>query len=423
MTRHHRTLYEIARQAMLDRELLPDFSTAVQREVAKLATEPPLDDQAEDLRKLPWVSIDNDDTLDIDQISWAGRDHGDGIRLRIGVASVDWLVGIGSAIDQHASHNTTTVYTPAHNFLMIPPELCTDRTSLREGEDRMGLVMEMVVEQDGSLSFEHVYRARLRNHSKLAYDSLSSWLEGEIAELAGVTGNQAIEESIRLQDEAARRLLEQRRRLGALQLETIEPHAIVKDHEVTDLVEWPKNRARLLIENLMIAANGITTRVLEEKGFPTFRRIVRKPRRWDRIMTLAEDRGWKLSEEPDPRSLDEFLASERERDPAGFPDLSLTVIKLIGRGEYGVQVPGEPETGHFGLAVEDYSHSTAPNRRFPDVITHRLLHAAMINDDPPYSIGTLKDLAAKCTQMEDAAKKVERRVRESAGRLEARRSL
>ncbi|MBW3566250.1 MAG: RNB domain-containing ribonuclease [Acidobacteria bacterium] len=417
MGQQRQTLFEIARQAMIDRELLPDFSREAMEQVSRLESPPPLDDDAEDMRSLPWVSIDNDDTIDIDQVSYATTDHNDAIRLYVGIASVDWLVDIGTPVDRHAAHNTTTVYTPVHNFLMIPAELCTDLTSLSENADRMGLVIEMVIETDGTLSFEKVYPARLRNHSKLAYDSLSRWLDEEIPELDGVTGNSGIEESIRLQDEASRRLFAQRRRLGALELDTIESHAILEDDEVVDLVESKRNRARLLIENQMIAANGVTTRCLESKNFPTFRRIVRKPRRWDRIMSIAEERGGKLPPEPDSGALDRFLAAERERDPTGFPDLSLTIVKLIGRGEYGVELPGGPEAGHFGLAVQDYSHSTAPNRRFPDLITHRLVKSALAAEDPAYSVATLRELAEQCTDKEDAANKVERRVAKSAAAM------
>lgn len=418
-----KVLFDIARQAMIDRDLLPEFSPQVADEVAELRKNPPLDKDTENLRGLPWVSVDNDDTLDIDQVSHA-VDDGDGrIRLWVAIADVDWLVDVDSAIDRHAAHNTTTVYTPVHNFLMLPPELCTDRTSLSEGEDRMGMVIEMVVENDGELSWEDVYPAQIRNHSKLAYDSVSDWLDGTIESLDGVTDKPEIDRSLRLHDQAASRLFLYRHQLGALDLHTIEPHAVIKHHEVVDLVEQPRNRGRLIIENLMIAANGITTRYLQQKDSPTFRRVVREPRRWDRIMSIAEERGWKLAPEPDSKSLDEFLSAQRERDPVAFPDLSLTIVKLIGSGEYAVEVPGGEKIGHFGLAVQDYSHSTAPNRRFPDLVTHRLLKAAMNRERSSYSIDRLHALAARCTEMEDEAKKVERRVRKSASALLLRKRI
>lgn len=416
-------LFDIAREAMIDRGFLPEFSEAVREEVAALPQDPPLDEGSVDLRRLPWCSIDNDDTRDIDQLTHAESDGDGAIRVWIGIADVDWLVEIDSAIDRHAAHNTTSVYTPAHVFPMLPEELSTGRTSLNEGEDRMGMVMELVVAGDGAISWETVYTAQMRNHSKLAYDSVSDWLDGRIDELDGVTGRPEIEHSLRLQSEAAARLLRHRHEMGALDLETIEARAVIQSEEVTDLVEQPKNKGRMIIEDLMIAANGITTRYLEQKQFPTFRRVVREPRRWDRIVSIADERGWKLPPEPDSGALDEFLLSERERDPSRFPDLSLTIVKLIGSGEYAVEVPGGEKIGHFGLAVEDYSHSTAPNRRYPDLITHRLLKAAMAEGKPPYSVEQLHALADHCTEMEDEAKKVERRVRKSASALLLRRMI
>lgn len=416
-------LFDLARQAMIDRGFLPEFSDEVRNEVASLPQDPPLDESSVDLRRLPWCSIDNDDTRDIDQLTHAESDDDGGIRVWVGIADVDWLVELGSAIDRHAAHNTTTVYTPVHNFLMLPAELSTGRTSLNEGADRMGMVMEMVVDGEGAIVWESVYTAQMRNHSKLAYDSVSEWLEGRIDALDGVTGRPEIETSLRLQSEAATKLSKNRHKMGALDLETIQPQAVIESDEVTDLVEQPQNKGRLIIEDLMIAANGITTRFLEQKEFPTFRRVVREPRRWDRIVSIADERGWQLPSEPDSGALDEFLISERERDRAGFPDLSLTIVKLIGSGEYAVEVPGGEKIGHFGLAVEDYSHSTAPNRRYPDLITHRLLKAAMTGESSPYDVDTLHSLAQRCTEMEDEAKKVERRVRKSASALLLRRMI
>lgn len=416
------TLFEIARQAMIDRDFLPDFDDEVRRQVAVLAPEPPLDSSAKDLRSLPWCSIDNDDTRDIDQLSVADASEDGSIRLRVAVADVDWLVPVDSPVDRRAAHNTTTVYTPVHNFLMIPAELCTDRTSLNEETDRMALVIEMLVTESGEIASESVYSASVRNHLKLAYDAVSEWLDGT-GDLAALDGRDDVAGSIRLQDEAAERLYLHRHQLGALELQTIEPNAVLRKEEVVDLAEQPKNRARRLIENLMIAVNGVTTRFLERRGLPTFRRVVREPRRWDRIMAIAEERGEKLPPEPSSKALDEFLALERDRDPVGFPDLSLTIVKLIGSGEYAVEIPGEEEIGHFGLAVQDYSHSTAPNRRFPDLITHRLLKSALLAEEPVYTLPELEALAERCSEMEDEAKKVERRVRKSAAALLLRRQI
>lgn len=401
---------------MLDRGFLPDFSDDVLREVDQIERSRDDGNGLPDLGDLPWFSIDNDDTRDIDQITVASRE-GENIRIRIGIADVDGLVTRGSAIDDHAEHNTVTVYTPPKNFLMLPEELSTDVTSLVEDEDRDAIVMEMLVATDGSTSDENVYRARIRNHAKLAYDSVSRWLDGESVEIEALERQRDVADNVRLQDEAAKRLLAFRKALGALELETIETGAVMLGDEVVDLVETKKNRARQLIEDFMVAANGVTTRFLEGKGSPTFRRVVRVPRRWDRIAAIAREHGFSLPDDPDPKALDEFLATQRLKDPLRFPDLSLSVIKLLGSGEYVAEQPGEAPLGHFGLAVGDYSHSTAPNRRFPDVITHRLLKAALESRPSPYSPEELSHLALHCTKKEDDAKKVERHVQKSAAAM------
>jgi VacB/RNase II family 3'-5' exoribonuclease len=385
--------------------------------VAQLPDEPPVEAGLRNLIDLLWCSIDNDDTMDIDQVTVA-EPVGDGaIRIRIGIADVDQMVAQGSAIDRRAERNTTTVYTPARIFPMLPVELSEERTSLMEGRDRTAVIMELTVERDGSLGEETVYRALVRNHAKLAYDSLSAWLEGERDELDKVSDNPALQECVRLHDEAAQRLLKVRRLSGALDLETIEARPVLDGDEVVDLVQQPKNRGRQIIEDFMIAANGVSTRFLEERKQPTFRRVVRTPKRWERIVTIADKAGFTLPSEPDPRALEEFLEYAREKDPTAYPDVSLSIVKLLGRGEYAAALPGEEPVGHFGLAVDDYSHSTAPNRRFPDVITHRLLKAALEERRPPYSKDELRRLAAHCTEQEDDAKKIERQVRKSAAAM------
>ncbi len=401
---------------MIDRGFLPEFSEAVRSEIGRIGSEGRTDDGLSDLSDLPWCSIDNDDTRDIDQLTVAARE-GEDIRIRVGIADVDARVRIGSAIDGHAEHNTTTVYTPPKNFLMLPEELSTDVTSLVEDEARAALVMEMVVEADGSISSETVYRAKIRNQAKLAYDSVSAWLDGDDVDIPRLRERADIAENLRIQDEAARRLLAFRRQLGALELETIETHAVMQGDDVVDLQETRKNRARLLIENFMVAANGVTTRFLEGKRFPTFRRVVRTPKRWDRIVDLAREHGSSLPGSPDSAALDSFLREQREKDALRFPDLSLAVVKLLGSGEYVAEKPGQEPLGHFGLAVQDYSHSTAPNRRFPDVITHRLVKAALAGTPPPYSNDELDRLANHCTRKEDDANKVERHVQKSAAAL------
>jgi len=409
-------LLDIARQAMIDRGFLPDFSDDVTRELRDIEGDGSSNDGLRDLTGLPWCSIDNDDTRDIDQLTVATRE-GEDIRIRVGIADVDARVRRGSAIDRHAEHNTTTVYTPAMNFLMLPEELSTDLTSLVEGESRAAIVMEMRIEPDGSISEEDVYRANIRNHAKLAYDSVSQWLDGEAVTIEAIERSPEVAGNLRVQAEAAERLLEFRRSLGALDLETIQASAVIKDDEVVDVVETRKNRARQLIEDFMVAANGVTTRFLERKSSPTFRRVVRVPRRWSRIVDLAKEHEFDLPGDPDPRALDEFLAIQKKKDPLRFPDLSLSVVKLLGSGEYVAEKPGDPPLGHFGLAVHDYSHSTAPNRRFPDVITHRLLKAVLDGGGRPYDADDLERLAQHCTKKEDDAKKVERHVQKSAAAI------
>jgi exoribonuclease-2 len=419
MNRKHETLLdEIAQQAMVDQGLLPKFERAVQRQLDEIhAPARDEDGQVRDLRELAWCSIDNDDSRDLDQLTWA-EDRGDGdTRILIAVADVDALVRKGTPIDRHARHNTTSVYTAAKVFPMLPEKLSTDLTSLNEGEDRMALVIDMTVQEDGSTAQGDVYRARVHNKAKLAYDRVAAWLDGEDDEPDPVRRVEGLAENIRLQDGVADRMRELRHQNGALDLETIEARPVFVDGQVVDLRQARRNNARLLIEDFMIAANGTTARVLAGKGFPSIRRVVRSPERWDRIERIAEDLGERLPPEPDPVALEQFLVRQRKRDPIRFPDLSLSIVKAMGAGEYVVEEPGEKSAGHFGLAVKDYTHSTAPNRRYPDLITHRLVKAALEGNKLPYSIDELDDLAAHCTAQEDAANKVERSVRKSAAAL------
>jgi exoribonuclease-2 len=411
------TLYAIARRAMLERGLEPDFPPAAEGEAAAMSRPADANGDARDMRDRLWVSIDNDDSRDLDQLTVAEPLAGERVRILVAVADVDALVRKDSAIDGHALHNTTSVYTPAAVFSMLPEALSTNLTSLNEDEDRMAVVADMVFETDGSLAASDLYRARVRNHGQLAYRSVAAWLDGEGAAPARVLRNPGLDDNLRLQDGVAQRLVERRHGHGALSLETSEPKAVFDGDVLSDLDPDRKNRARQLIEDFMIAANGVTATYLESKGFPSLRRVLRSPERWDRIAQLASAAGDRLPNEPDAIALESFLARRRKADPDGFPDLSLAVVKLIGRGEYALDLPGGEPPGHFGLAVRDYTHSTAPNRRFPDLITQRLLKAAMAGTPLPYSIPELADLAKHCTAREDDATKVERRVRKSAAAL------
>jgi exoribonuclease-2 len=408
-------LAAIARQAMLDRGLEPDFpADALQQLKGIQSPAREAENSIRDLRNLLWCSIDNDTSKDLDQLTVAERLPDGKIRIQVAIADVDALVKAGSAIDGHARTNTTSVYTAAKIFPMLPENLSTNLTSLGEGQDRLSLVIQMVVAADGSLQGADVYRALVNNHAKLAYRSVAAWLDGKDKMPEGIAKIKGMDEQLRMQDQIAQVMKSVRYQQGALDLETIEPEAVMSDGRVVDLRLERKNRAQELIEDFMIAANGVSARFLEKHGLPSLRRVVRSPERWDRIRKVAEQFADQLPTAPDSKALAAFLARRRQADPLRFPDLSLTIVKLLGAGEYVLQLPGEESAGHFGLAVHDYNHSTAPNRRFPDLISQRLLKAAVAGGTIPYSPTELSTLASHCTDQEDAAKKVERQVRKSA---------
>ena len=411
------TLAAIARRAMIERGLEPEFPPAAQQELAAIGGPAGATSDVRDLRDRLWASIDNDDSRDLDQLTLAEPLEDGQVRILVAVADVDALVRKDSAIDGHAARNTTSVYTPAAIFPMLPEGLSTDLTSLNEDQDRMAVVADMVFGGNGSLTASDIYRALVRNHAKLAYRSLAAWLDGQGPAPRRVLEIPGLDDNLRLQDGVAQRLADVRRRIGALGLETIEPKAVFDGDALSDLELDRKNRAKQLIEDFMIAANGVTATYLGSKKFPSLRRVLRSPERWDRIAQLASDFGDHLPNAPDAVALEAFLARRRKADPEKFADVSLAVVKLIGRGEYALDLPGSESPGHFGLAVKDYTHSTAPNRRFPDLITQRLLKAAMAGAPLPYTIPELAGLAKHCTEQEDAATKVERRVRKSAAAL------
>ncbi|MFN0151785.1 MAG: RNB domain-containing ribonuclease [bacterium] len=415
--RGQHNLRAIARKAMLDRGLLPDFSPAVVAEAEGIVEPGAGDNSSRDLRALLWVSIDNDDSRDLDQLSFAEAAGSGATRVRVAVADVDALVRKGSAIDERARHNTTSVYTAVEVFPMLPTKLSTDLTSLNEGEDRLAVVVEMVVRENGSLVESSVYRAHVLNHAKLAYNSVGAWIEGRGPVPERVASVPGLDAQIRLQDSVAQALRTVRHEHGALGLETIEARPVFKDDELADLALEEKNRAKELIEDFMIAANGVTASFLETKRIPSLRRVLRSPKRWERIVELAANLNEKLPRLPDAAALEAFLSKRRQADPKRFADLSLSVVKLMGRGEYAVHRVDEVAPGHFGLAVTDYTHSTAPNRRFPDLVTQRLLKAAIAGQPVPYTGDELEALARHCTAQEDDANKVERQVRKSAAAL------
>ncbi|HUI65358.1 MAG TPA: RNB domain-containing ribonuclease [Bacteroidota bacterium] len=415
---HRAILRRIARRAMLERGLLPDFSQAAIAELNDIqGPASPAPGNPRDRRSLLWCSIDNDDSRDLDQLTAADTASGGAVRILVAIADVDALVRKDSAIDGHARHNTTSVYTTAEIFPMLPERLSTDLTSLGAGEDRTAMVVEMLFDQDGALQSSDIYRAVVHNWAKLAYPSVAAWLEGTgpmPSEIAAVAG---LQQNLLLQDQMAQKLKALRHEHGALSLETLEARPVFDADELKDFQLEVSNRAKDIIEDFMIAANGVSARYLASKSIPSLRRVVRTPKRWDRIVELARGHGGSLPGEPDSVALERFLASARASDPLRFPDLSLSVIKLMGPGEYMTERPGDDAPGHFGLAVRDYTHSTAPNRRYPDLITQRSLKAAIAQAALPYTADELDGLAANCTAKEDAAKKVERQVQKSAAAM------
>jgi VacB/RNase II family 3'-5' exoribonuclease len=418
MTSMRSDLQRIATQAMRDRGLEPEPSAAALAETRAL--DPgigPADPQVRDLRGLLWASIDNDDSRDLDQLTVAEALPDGTTKIAIAIADVDAKVGLGSALDQHARTNTTSVYTDARIFPMLPERLSTDLTSLNEGQERLAVIIEMRVAADGQVTGGELSRAVVVNRAKLAYNGVAAWLEGNAAAPAKVAAVAGLGDNLRLQDRVAQALRARRQQRGALELETLEPRAVFDGDAVADLALDRQNRAKQLIEDFMVAANVTTAGFLARAGFPSMRRVLRSPERWQRIVELAALHGGHLPGEPDARALSAFLAERRRADPDRFPDVSLAVVKLLGRGEYAVEAPGAGATEHFGLAVRDYTHSTAPNRRFPDLVTQRLVKAALAHRPPPYATGDLGALAAHCTAAEDAAAKVERQVRKSAAAL------
>jgi len=423
-------LRDIARQAMLQRGLQPDFSAAAQQQLAQI--EHPAAEQRptiRDLRTLPWCSIDNDDSRDLDQLSVSLPADGDApgsVRILVAIADVDGLVAADTPIDQRARHNTTSVYTAAGVFPMLPEKLSTDLTSLNEGVERLAIVVDMLVDADGEVApliggdsrhGSSVYRARVLNRAQLAYNAIAAWLDADTAAPSKVAALPGLVEQLRTQDRVAQAMKRQRHARGALSLATNETRPVFSDGVLTDLRPELGNRAKELIANFMIAANGVTARFLEQHRLPSLRRMLRTPARWNRIVALAAQLGETLPADPDAAALDAFLAKRRSADPARFADLSLSIVKLLGSGEYMLSVPGRSTPGHFGLAVNDYTHSTAPNRRFPDLVTQRLLKAALDGGAMPYGEADLEALAAHCTEQEDNAAKVERQVRKSAAAL------
>ncbi len=363
-----------------------------------------------DLRHLLWSSIDNDTSRDLDQIEVVERMSNGDTKVLVGIADVDAFVPRHSPIDDHAANATTTVYTGVRMFPMLPEGLSTGLTSLLEGQDRLSVVIEFVVDAHGQVGTSDVYRALVQNHAQLTYDAVGRWLEGAGPAPVKIADSSDLQAQLRLQDACAEVLRAERYRHGALNIETIETHPILSHDQVTDVVRQQKSRATELIEDFMIASNEVVARLLEMARVSSLRRVVKAPERWDRIVELARTLGASLPQQPDSKALNDFLMARKAAAPDHFPDLSLAVIKLLGPGEYVLERPGDPEPGHFGLAVQDYTHSTAPNRRFADLVTQRLVHAVLAKAPAPYSDDELATVARDCTEKGDAARKVEREM-------------
>ena len=404
-------LQELARKELLANGFNPVFPAAVTTQLAAIAARPPAivaGGSVRDLRGLLWSSIDNDTSRDLDQIEYAELLAGGAVRVLVGIADVDAFVPARSPIDDYAAIETTTVYTGVKNFPMLPEALSEGATSLLEGADKLCLVIETVVGADGSVQTGDVYRAVVRNQAQLTYDAVGGWLESRGTAPPKVAASADLQKQLKLQSTVAQALRSGRLQHGALDIDTIETRPVVLNEQIVDLVRQATNQATELIEDFMIASNGTVARLLDAKRVSSIRRVVRSPKRWDRIVELAGTYGTHLPPAPDSKALNQFLAARRAADPDRFPDLSLAIIKLMGPGEYVLERPGDPDPGHFGLAVQDYTHSTAPNRRYADLITQRLLKAVLAGAPAPYSDADLSQIAANCTAKEDAARKVER---------------
>lgn len=407
-------LQSAARQSMAERGFHPDFPGAVQKQVDAIQAHPlniNATPNVRDLRQLLWSSIDNDTSRDLDQIEIAEELADGTVRVQIAIADVDAYVAASSPIDKHAADQTTTVYTGVHNFSMLPEELSTGLTSLLENQDRLSIVYQFSVDAEGCVDDTDIYRAVVKNHAQLAYPSVGAWLQTGKNPPAKIAASDALKKQLLLQNRVAQTLRKERYRRGALNLETIETHPLVADGQPVDIETQQKTLASDLIENFMIAANEVVAKSLERAHFSSIRRVVKTPKRWDRIVELAAQYGTKLPGEPDSKALQKFLCERQSIDPDHFPDLSLAVVKLLGSGEYVLERAGESAEGHFGLAVQDYTHSTAPNRRYADLVTQRLIKAMLAKQKSPYSDDALAAIAQQCTKQEDAARKVEREMR------------
>ena len=390
----------------------PDFPAGSDAQVAAIraASAAPAkpDAKVRDLRGPWWSSIDNDSSKDLDQIEMVERVDG-GIRIQVAIADVAAVVAKDSPLDLHAKAQTQTVYTAVRNFPMLPTDLSTDLTSLNQDVDRAALVTEYVVDAQGNLSEQTIYRAMVRNKAQLAYSKVGPWLEGTGPADAKVAASAELQAQLHLQDEAAQAMRARRVADGALEFFRVEADPVVVNGHVQAIHGAPQNRATELIEEFMIGANKTMAETLQAAGRSCIRRVVKAPERWDRIVALAAQHGTTLPATPDSKALNDLLAGLRKADPVHYQDAALAVIKLMGPGEYVVVTANDPEPpGHFGLAAKDYAHSTAPNRRYADLVTQRLIGAMLDGVAAPYSDAELGAIALQCNVQEKASRKVER---------------
>jgi len=404
-----------AHAEMIKSGFLPDFEPAVVQELQSMINKDhKLQQSAKDLRSLLWSSIDNPDSKDLDQVEYCQRLEDGNVRTMVAIADVDSFVTKGSAIDKHAYSNTTSVYTGVITYPMLPDQLSFNLTSLVANEDRDAIIIDFVVDTKGDIIKSDVYIGTIRNHAKLDYKTVGAWLTAGGKAPEQISSVSGLAEQILLQSEVKQLIYKKRQEQGSLYLTTIEAIPITVKGEVLDLELVEDNPARDLIENLMVVSNIAVSHSLEENKIPSIRRIVKTPERWDKIVKVAATHGEILPAQPDAKALAMFLLKRKEADPERFPDLSLTIVKLLGRGEYVVEIPGQKDAGHFALAVRDYTHATAPNRRYPDLIMQRLVKSVIAKQAQPYKFDELNKIAAHCTEREDAAKKVERTMQKVA---------
>lgn len=408
-------LTELARKTLLERHLLPAIPQQVQQEVDAIESPAKPDlSSVKDLRDKLWLSIDNEDTKDLDQITYAEVISTTQTKLFIAIADVDCLVKKGSMIDEYAQQNTTSIYTPSKVFPMLPEKLSTNFSSLLENQDRLAIVIEASIASDGAIAQYQVYSAYVRNKARLNYWQVATWLDKQGASSIPLDHVEGLDKQIRLHDQIARQLQEYRHQQGSLVLDLAESRPIVRKDSMIQMSFDERNRARELIENCMITANTIAAYCLRDGNRPIFCRIVRVPARWDRIVAIARQYGEHLPDDPDVKSLDFFLLKRRLEDPLHFSDLSLTIVKLLGKGEYVIRYPNEIEKEHFSLGIKDYARSTAPNRRYPDLINQRLIKSILLKESLPYTTSELEWLAKHCTRKEDEVEKVQRKMRKAA---------